>query len=219
MTLTIECPSCRRQLRLPPDLLGRSVRCPTCSTTFTAEDPAATSEAVPLAAEAATPASSARDRAGDAEERASPPRRRRRDEDDEDERPWDRGPTVRRDCEPHRGGMVLALGIVGIVVPLLGGPCAIIAWVMGQRDRVKIHDRVMDPAGEGLTLAGWICGIIGTVLQALYYLGCFLYIAAIVAMFSAFSSMRPPAKFTVRALPTRVAPAPAPAPPRPRNGR
>jgi LSD1 subclass zinc finger protein len=217
MPLTIDCPSCRRQMRLPPDLLHHSVRCPTCNTVFTAEDPAESSEAVTLAAEDAAAPSAAREPARDVDEREERPVRRRRDEDDEDERPWEGGRRVRRDCEPHRGGMLLALGIVGIVVPLLGGPCAIMAWVMGQRDRVKIRDRVIDPSGEGLTLAGWICGIIGTVLQTFYYIGCFLYIALIFAMFSAFSRMTPPT-FRATARATAVAPAPKPAPTPPRRG-
>jgi predicted Zn finger-like uncharacterized protein len=36
MPLTIHCPSCQKQLRVPDDLLGKLVRCPSCKTTFTA---------------------------------------------------------------------------------------------------------------------------------------------------------------------------------------
>jgi predicted Zn finger-like uncharacterized protein len=31
----IQCPQCQRQLRVPEEMLGRLVKCPTCSTTFT----------------------------------------------------------------------------------------------------------------------------------------------------------------------------------------
>jgi predicted Zn finger-like uncharacterized protein len=40
----INCPQCQRQLRVPEEMLGRLVKCPTCSTTFTvgaAAEPAA----------------------------------------------------------------------------------------------------------------------------------------------------------------------------------
>jgi predicted Zn finger-like uncharacterized protein len=36
MPNTIHCPSCNRELRVPDDLLGKKVKCPACSTTFTA---------------------------------------------------------------------------------------------------------------------------------------------------------------------------------------
>jgi predicted Zn finger-like uncharacterized protein len=35
MPLTIHCPSCKKQLRVTDDLLGKVVRCPSCKTTFT----------------------------------------------------------------------------------------------------------------------------------------------------------------------------------------
>jgi hypothetical protein len=48
----------------------------------------------------------------------------------------------------------------------------LVAWVMGQADLRKIKRGDMDPAGRGLTQAGWICGIIGTLLNGLFMLGC-----------------------------------------------
>jgi hypothetical protein len=39
MPKEFRCPSCERALRLPETLLGRSVKCPRCSKTFTAGDP------------------------------------------------------------------------------------------------------------------------------------------------------------------------------------
>jgi predicted Zn finger-like uncharacterized protein len=36
MPNTIHCPSCNRELRVPDELLGKKVKCPACSTTFTA---------------------------------------------------------------------------------------------------------------------------------------------------------------------------------------
>src|SRR5260370_7054686 len=36
MQNTVPCPSCQRELRVPDQLLGKLVKCPACSTTFTA---------------------------------------------------------------------------------------------------------------------------------------------------------------------------------------
>jgi predicted Zn finger-like uncharacterized protein len=81
----------------------------------------------------------------------------------------------RRDAEPHRGGLVLALGIGAIV----GSFCApfglvlgVLAWVLGRSDLNKMKKGEMDPAGEGMTQGGWICGIIATALSLLTAIGC-----------------------------------------------
>ncbi len=66
---------------------------------------------------------------------------------------------------PHRGGVVLALGILGIVVCFI---CGIVAWVMGNNDLREIDAGVMDPSGRGLTQAGKICGMIGTILAIVW---------------------------------------------------
>jgi len=64
--------------------------------------------------------------------------------------------------KPHRGGVVLTLGILGIVICFI---CGIIAWVMGKNDLREMDAGAMDPAGRGLTNAGKICGIVGVILQ------------------------------------------------------
>ena len=67
--------------------------------------------------------------------------------------------------QPHRGALVLVLGILGIVFGC--APVAIVAWVMGRGDLAKIDAGVMDPAGRGTTQAGMILGIVGTILFVL----------------------------------------------------
>ncbi len=64
--------------------------------------------------------------------------------------------------QPHRGVMILVLGILGIVVCVV---CGIIAWVMGNTDLRAMAAGQMDLTGEGLTRAGKICGIISVVLN------------------------------------------------------
>lgn len=64
--------------------------------------------------------------------------------------------------KPHRGGSILALGIIGLVCC---GICGIIAWVMGNSDLAEMDAGIMDPSGRGLTKAGRIMGIISVVLS------------------------------------------------------
>jgi len=63
--------------------------------------------------------------------------------------------------KPHRGTLILVLGILGLVICT---PLAIVAWVLGSGDLKEMDAGTMDPAGRGNTQAGKICGIIGTVL-------------------------------------------------------
>ena len=63
--------------------------------------------------------------------------------------------------KPHRGAVVLVLGILGIVVCLI---CGIIAWVMGNGDLREMNAGIMDPSGRGMTQAGKICGMISVIL-------------------------------------------------------
>jgi len=97
-----------------------------------------------------------------------------------EERPWE-GPEptwVRRDCEPHRGTLILVLGILGLVtvgiyfLSPIGLGLSVTAWVMGQRDLRRMREKVMDPQGLSQTQAGRICGIVGAVLNLLWVLGC-----------------------------------------------
>ncbi len=56
------------------------------------------------------------------------------------------------------------LGILSIVICGWIGP---FAWSMGNTDMDQIRSGRMDPEGEGLTNAGRILGIIGTVIGVL----------------------------------------------------
>jgi hypothetical protein len=68
---------------------------------------------------------------------------------------------------PHRGGLILALGIISLLVC---APVGIAAWLMANHDLQAIQEGVMDPDGESLTLAGKILGIIATGLFAIQLL-------------------------------------------------
>jgi len=66
---------------------------------------------------------------------------------------------------PHRGGTVLALGILSLVVGLFLIPLGIVAWIMGSRDLKGMKRGEVDPAGRSLTRTGWVFGIAASVLS------------------------------------------------------
>jgi len=83
--------------------------------------------------------------------------------------------------QAHRGGLILALGILGLVVCQVLGP---FAWVMGNGELRGMDAGAIDPEGRGLVEAGRICGIVAAALLALpLVLGCLallLFLAAAV---------------------------------------
>jgi predicted Zn finger-like uncharacterized protein len=194
----VSCPDCQRKLRVPTDLVGKTVKCPTCGHTFTA-DPITQAPPPPPVEEKPTRTSKVsrdekdeddeddersrrkRRRSGrdedDDEDDDDRPRRRSRlsrddddDDDDDDDRPRRRR---RRDYLPHRGGAVVTMGVMGLVltvfpvVPLAGLVLGIIAWVMGTTDLAEMRAGRMDPEGQSQTSAGRVCGIIAVVLHVL----------------------------------------------------
>jgi hypothetical protein len=250
MTTLIDCPTCSRKLTVPEELLGQPVRCPGCGGTFEAgpggvllpagtsaadpEEPAFVAPAPPQAVTAAAPAPGPGPSGTEVRGRACPHCGRGIDElavhcrfcgedlAEEIDRPWERRyrPQVRRDCEPHRGVIVLVLGILSLVVPYLGCVLGAVAWVMGQRDLKKMTERTMDPEGRGTTQAGRICGIVGTFYQGLLLLG---MVAYLVVLFSVvvpgMTATKPVPVPPPKAGPVPVAPQPAPAPAPPGGGR
>ena len=78
---------------------------------------------------------------------------------------------------PHRGTLILVLGILSIFVSLIccftptpipvAMALGIPAWIMGKNDSAKITSGQMDPLGAGTTKGGMVCGIIGTILSLL----------------------------------------------------
>ncbi|MCI0464039.1 MAG: zinc-ribbon domain-containing protein [Gemmataceae bacterium] len=222
MPEVIDCPSCRRKLRLPEELLGRFVQCPTCGQTFAAPaaEAALPSEAEPLPAgreesrlpSADQPLQLSLD-PDDAPARPArnvpppprplravplgPPRRPGSADDlmpcpccgeeidpdaprcrfcgevlDEADRARGRATRRRRPWEPHRGPLILTLGISSLVLfwvcGYLGLLMGLAAWTMGRRDLNLMRAQRMDPEGMGHTKGGYVCGIIGTILDSLW---------------------------------------------------
>jgi hypothetical protein len=78
----------------------------------------------------------------------------------------------RRAQKPHRGPLILSLGILSIVLffacGFLGLPLGLTAWIMGYNDLKKIRAQRMDPEGRSMTRGGYVCGVIGTLLDSLW---------------------------------------------------
>ena len=65
---------------------------------------------------------------------------------------------------PARGGLILALGILGLIMCFILG---IVAWVMANGDLREMDAGRMDPGGRGLTQAGKILGMVAVAIQLL----------------------------------------------------
>jgi hypothetical protein len=84
--------------------------------------------------------------------------------------------------KPHRGTMILIMGILSITMcPLTG----IAAWIMGSADLREMREGRMDRSGEGTTQAGYVCGIIGTVIFLLQLVVVVFYIVIVIGVIAA----------------------------------
>ena len=154
MPETIACSQCGSPLRLPEAYIGREVRCPSCQETFTARLPDEPRERLP--------ASYPDLQDNDDEEEARLKRRRRA---------YEQARRARERVQPHRGGTVLALGVISLClccIPAISLGLGIGAVVMGSRDLARIRNGAMDPAGRGRTRAGVVCGILGPILTIIF---------------------------------------------------
>jgi predicted Zn finger-like uncharacterized protein len=199
----VDCPECKRTLRVPSDLIGKLVKCPTCGHTFTGAS--VEPEALPPPSSAEEPPERAspvndpddydeerarqrRQRAHKKEEEAEDERQRRRsrsrsrsrweDDDDDDDERRPRG-RRRRGMVPHRGSAILTIGILSFFVfPFVLGP---LAWIMGNSDLADMRAGRMDPEGEGPTNAGRTCGMIATILGVIAIVVFLLFFTCFVA--------------------------------------
>jgi hypothetical protein len=179
MKTIVTCPECRRALQVPEDFFGKSVQCPDCKHAFVAQSPEAavqitSTTAAPAAPKPAAMQAAVPDTPEEWEEptRAEKRRRSERDDDDDDLEDMRLGRRASRG-DPDRGGMILALGIVSLVlaffsfmlyilpiwlIPLV---CGIFGWVLGHRDLKAMKLGTMDSSNQVLTLVGMILSIVG----------------------------------------------------------
>lgn len=83
----------------------------------------------------------------------------------------------------HRGGMILALGILSVVFNVAGVP-GLLAWVLGSADLKQMNAGSMDPEGRGMTQAGMIIGMIMTILVMVVFVLTVGFIVFIFVLFA-----------------------------------
>jgi hypothetical protein len=101
-------------------------------------------------------------------------------EDDYDDRDRPRRRERHSYDEDHRGGLILALGIIGLVACQ---PIGIVAWVLGNNDLKAMNEGRMDPEGKQLTQVGKILGMVATILMIVGFcllIAYFVFIAALI---------------------------------------
>ncbi|MBM3997289.1 MAG: hypothetical protein FJ303_24540 [Planctomycetes bacterium] len=174
MAEIIRCPNCQRELRLPDEFIGQTVQCPQCRHMFVATSTAVSSTPPTPPADQPKPTRPAYD-----EEDDDSRTRRRGDYYDDDDDSFDDisiNRRRRRYLPPHRGGVIMALGLVALVggmslcgVPALLGP---VAWGLGTWDLRQMREGYMDPDGESMTRVGQVCGMVATGIVLIIVLGC-----------------------------------------------
>jgi predicted Zn finger-like uncharacterized protein len=149
-----QCPQCQRKLNVPDAQIGQTVRCPLCNEEFTAAvlhiqrpPPAAPVEREPLP--------------------------RGRDDDRDVRRGYEDFRRPSSAGVAHRGGAVLALGLIGMLTSF----CVLPGWVLGgiaasmaATDLQRMARGTMDNSGRGLTQGGQVCGIIALIISTLTFL-------------------------------------------------
>ena len=174
MPITFSCPSCQASLTLSDAAAGRRGKCPHCKAELVVPSPGVTT-APPLFTAAPPP--------------PPPPPLPPLPEMGYDE-PLPQGAPP-GNYQAHRGPAVLTLGIVGDVLTLVSalGFCitfccpvigiipalaavglSLTALLMGRADLAKINAGEMNPEGRGMTMGGFVCGIVGTILGSIILL-------------------------------------------------
>jgi len=174
MPIQLSCPACQRQLRVPDNLVGQMVKCPGCKEAFKAVVEEAPPPSTPAPPRSSAPPNDD-DRFRDQERDPEPERRvarRDQDYDDDDDDRSRRGSRrrSRRNLAPHRGTLILVLGILAFV----GGGIitGIPAWIMGSNDLKEIRAGRMDPEGESNTNVGRILGMVCCIFNLVILLVC-----------------------------------------------
>jgi LSD1 subclass zinc finger protein len=165
MAIEFVCSGCENTLRVPDEHAGKQARCPQCQTLNLIQAGISYSEVEEFRAD--IPTQNPNNLFGDAvsigtsmPSAANPP--------NYSSNPYEasnaNAGTYQR---PHRGGVILALGIAGLMCPGIFIP-GILAVIMGYGDLKKISAGSMNPEGRGLTQAGLIIGAIGLTMGLLF---------------------------------------------------
>lgn len=169
MPISIVCSHCEKKLKVDDAAAGKKIRCPACKETIAVAEADAEATPPPKNRKAAAPDEQEDDDGYVMDERRDEEdeqlrRDRRRDQKRRDRQERERR---RRACKPHRGVLLLTLGILSIVLSCASIISWILAWrtiQMANEDLYAMSAGRMDRAGEGMTKAASICGYLGAVL-------------------------------------------------------
>ena len=156
MPIEMSCTGCGQTLRVADEHAGKMARCPKCGAVVAVPAAGAAASAVPPLQpipDFLQPAASSNPFADRPEQATNPYAS-----------PTAPQTPVRCSRQPHRGGMILTFGIVGLLCCM---PFGIAAWVMGASDLKAIRAGTMDPAGQSMTQAGMVIGMISVALACL----------------------------------------------------
>src|SRR5262245_39651469 len=131
MAEIVNCSSCRKPLQIPAHYIGETVQCPQCGHTFVAASSSVSSEPIASSVGSSSTAPSSTPRRPAYDDFDEPVHRRRdrfgEDYDDDDRYDYRQ---IRQHLQPHRGGVIMALGLVSLVgaftvgITLILGPIA-----------------------------------------------------------------------------------------------
>lgn len=182
MAIDITCNGCQQMLRVADEHAGKKARCPKCGTINSVPGPGdASLGAAPLGGEFGGWNSQPSQPSDFGQAAYSPPPQMPAKPSPFDaQNPFSdaaapnpnpyaspQAPNVfpgTRYAQPHRGGTILTLGILGI---LCCGFLGIAAWAMGATDLAAIKAGRMDPSGHSMTMVGMILGIVATAFLVL----------------------------------------------------
>jgi len=174
MPIEVVCPKCSSTLSVNDEHAGKMARCPKCEEVFPIPASGGNlAPALPSAAATVGPRPST-------SPNFSTPQSHGGSIPSVSHNPYGSAPpqTYRNphaNLAPHRGEMVLILGLLGLLVcPLLG----IAPVVMASRDLPLIDSGRMNPSGRGLVVAGKVLGwiSIGLILLQIVLVFLFLFI-------------------------------------------
>ena len=179
VAIEFKCQGCQKTLRVPDKFAGRKAKCPKCQTILqvpAGEEAVETVE--PLSVQPPIASSSnpfaALDNSGPSQSSRGQGSIPNRSPVNPYNTPHPQSPGRQRSSgEPHRGGIILGLGIASVVLCNFCFIPGAVALILGFIDLGAMKNGRMDNEGYGLTLAGVILGGIMTVISAL---GFFLYL-------------------------------------------
>ncbi len=197
MSTVIACPQCRQNLQVPPEMLGKEVRCPGCQHIFTADADGVRAGVPPLTVPPPLPpddlpewekprpggepdddfAEPLEDADTDADGAEKPRKRKQSRKGSSGGGYYEELTRKQRKMQaPHRGVTVLLLGIFsvlcspGFLLSIGACACGYYAYQFGSHDLGEMQTGRMDRSGEALTRVGWVMGIAGVCISVPFIL-------------------------------------------------